>query len=163
MTLISFALPCIPGVATCFSILALRRPVPGRPHHDADGSNSPIMCGANVSPRRASLVAQTIENLTAVQETWVPSWWGRSPGGGNGNPFQYSSLENPMAREAWQATVHWGCKKLVTTERLTLSLPWGKSKLPFQGIYPTTRVPASKLHLNLSPEGPPSKHHHIAS
>lgn len=38
-----------------------------------------------------------------------------------------------------------------------------KSKLPFQGIYPTTRVPASKLHLNLSPEGPPSKHHHIAS
>ena len=120
-------------MATCFSILALRRPVPGRPHHDADGSNSPIMCGANVSPRRASLVAQTIENLTAVQETWVPSWWGRSPGGGNGNPFQYSSLENPMAREAWQATVHWGCKKLVTTERLTLSLPWGKSKLPFQG------------------------------
>ena len=30
---------------------------------------------------------------------------GRSPGKGNGNPFQYSSLENPMDR-AWQATVH---------------------------------------------------------
>ena len=26
---------------------------------------------------------------------------GRSPGGGNGNPFQYSSLENPMDRGAW--------------------------------------------------------------
>lgn len=38
-----------------------------------------------------------------------------------------------------------------------------KRKLPFQGIYPTTRVPASKPHLNLSPEGPTSKHHHIAS
>jgi len=31
---------------------------------------------------------------------------GRSPGGGNGNPFQYSCLENPMDREAWQVTVH---------------------------------------------------------
>ena len=31
---------------------------------------------------------------------------GRSPGRGNGNPFQYSSLENPMDRGAWWATVH---------------------------------------------------------
>ena len=30
---------------------------------------------------------------------------GRSPGVGNGNPFQYSCLENPIYREAWQATV----------------------------------------------------------
>ena len=30
---------------------------------------------------------------------------GRSPGGGNGNPLQNSCLENPMNREAWQATV----------------------------------------------------------
>ena len=30
----------------------------------------------------------------------------RSPGEGNGNPFQYSCLGNPMDREAWQATVH---------------------------------------------------------
>ena len=28
---------------------------------------------------------------------------GRSPGGGHGNPFQYSCLENPMDRGAWQA------------------------------------------------------------
>ena len=31
---------------------------------------------------------------------------GRSPGGGSGNPLQYSCLENPMDRGAWQATVH---------------------------------------------------------
>ena len=31
---------------------------------------------------------------------------GRSPGEGNGSPLQYSCLENPMNREAWQATVH---------------------------------------------------------
>ena len=31
---------------------------------------------------------------------------GRSSGGGYGNPLQYSCLENPMDRGAWQATVH---------------------------------------------------------
>ena len=31
---------------------------------------------------------------------------GRSPGEGNGNPLQYSFLENPMDRGAWRATVH---------------------------------------------------------
>ena len=30
----------------------------------------------------------------------------RSPGEGNGSPLQYSCLENPMDRGAWQATVH---------------------------------------------------------
>ena len=32
--------------------------------------------------------------------------WGRSPGGGNGNPLQYSGLENSMDRGAWQTIVH---------------------------------------------------------
>ena len=36
---------------------------------------------------------------------WIPGL-GRSPGGGHGNPLQYSCLENPMNRGAWQATVH---------------------------------------------------------
>ena len=31
---------------------------------------------------------------------------GRSPGGGNGNPLQYSCLENPMGRGDWGATVY---------------------------------------------------------
>ena len=30
-------------------------------------------------------------------------WWERGPGEGNGNPLQYSCLENPMDRGAWQA------------------------------------------------------------
>ena len=41
----------------------------------------------------------------------------RSPGEGNGNPLQYSCLENPMDRETWWATVH-DCKESDTTERL---------------------------------------------
>ena len=36
---------------------------------------------------------------------------GRSPGGGHGNPLQYSCLENPMDRGAWWATVHGGHKE----------------------------------------------------
>ena len=35
---------------------------------------------------------------------------GRPPGGGNGNPLQYSYLENPMDREAWKATVYGAAK-----------------------------------------------------
>ena len=35
---------------------------------------------------------------------------GRFPGGGHGNPLQYSCLENPMDRGAWRATVHWVAK-----------------------------------------------------
>ena len=35
---------------------------------------------------------------------------GRSPGGGNGNPLQYSWLDNPKDRGAWWATVHWATK-----------------------------------------------------
>ena len=33
-------------------------------------------------------------------------WWGRSPGEGNGNPFQYSCQGNSMDRGAWQVTAH---------------------------------------------------------
>ena len=35
---------------------------------------------------------------------------GRIPGEGNGNPLQYSCLENPMGRGVWQATVHRAAK-----------------------------------------------------
>ena len=41
---------------------------------------------------------------------------GRSPGGGHGNPLQYSCLENPMDRRAWWGYSPWGHKELGTTE-----------------------------------------------
>ena len=40
---------------------------------------------------------------------------GRSPGGGNGNPLQYSCLGNPADRVAWWATVHEVAGESVTT------------------------------------------------
>ena len=51
--------------------------------------------------------------------------WGRSPGERNGNPFQYSCLENSMDRGAWKSTVHGGGKESDTTEWLTLWLSVG--------------------------------------
>ena len=41
-----------------------------------------------------------------MQEMQVRFLVGKIPGGGNGNPLQYSGLGNPMDRGAWWATVH---------------------------------------------------------
>ena len=53
----------------------------------------------------------------AVDVGWIPGS-GRFPGGGNGNPLQYSCLENPMDRRDWQAKVHEEAE-LDTNEQLT--------------------------------------------
>ena len=44
---------------------------------------------------------------------------GRSPGEGNGNPLQYSCLENSVDRGAWQATVHGVAKSQTRLKRLS--------------------------------------------
>ena len=41
--------------------------------------------------------------------------WGRTPGKGNGNPLQYSCLEKPTDRGAWQVTAYGTAKELDTT------------------------------------------------
>ena len=46
---------------------------------------------------------------------------GRSPGEGNGNPLQYSCLENPMDREAWWATVQGVAKSRTRLSDLTFT------------------------------------------
>ena len=59
---------------------------------------------------RASHVVLVVKNLTAsagdVRVMDLIPGLGKFPGGTHGYPFQYSCLENPMDREAWQATVH---------------------------------------------------------
>jgi len=54
----------------------------------------------------ASLVAQSVKDLPAVQETRFDLWVGKTPGEGNGNALQYPCLENLMDRGAWWAAVH---------------------------------------------------------
>ena len=59
------------------------------------------------SALREALVAQMIKNPPASAEDLNSvSGLGRSPEGEHGNPLQYSCLENPMDRGAWQAIVH---------------------------------------------------------
>ena len=59
---------------------------------------------------RVSLVAIVVKNMPAnagdIKDMDSFPGLGRSPGGGRGNPLQYSCLENPMDRGAWRATVH---------------------------------------------------------
>ena len=58
-----------------------------------------------------------VKNLPAnAGDTGLIPGSGRSPGGGNSNPFQYSCLENPMGRGAWWVTVH-GVAESDMTER----------------------------------------------
>ena len=45
-------------------------------------------------------------NAGDVRDVGSISGLGRCPGGGHGNPLQYSCLENPTDRETWWATVH---------------------------------------------------------
>ena len=55
----------------------------------------------------ASLVSQMVKNLPAnAGDVSSILGLGRSPGEGNGNPLQYTCLENPMDRRTWWATVH---------------------------------------------------------
>ena len=68
----------------------------------------------------ASLVEQAVKNPPAnaadARDRGSIPGLGRSPGLGNGNPLQYSCLENSMERGTWQATVHRGCKESDMTE-----------------------------------------------
>ena len=55
-------------------------------------------------------MALVVKNLPAnardVRDAGSIPESGRSPGGGHGNPLQYSCLENPMDRGAWWATIN---------------------------------------------------------
>ena len=53
-----------------------------------------------------SVVKNLPTNAGDTQDVGLIPGLGRSSGGGNGRPLQYSCLENPMDRGAWQATVH---------------------------------------------------------
>ena len=63
-----------------------------------------------------SVVKNPSANAGDTRDAGSVSGSGRSPGGGYGNPLQYSCLENPMDREAWWAYSPWGFKELGMTE-----------------------------------------------
>ena len=100
------------------------------------------MAGINASPERAersltSLCGKGIgsvvwhlrkwrlqEATSFVRVTWLVQVWKgtdstQAPGGGHGNPLQYSCLENPKNRGAWQTAVHEVAKSRLRPERLS--------------------------------------------
>ena len=75
----------------------------------------------------ASQVALVVKNLPVMEETYlglIPGL-GRSPGGGHGNPLQYSYLENPHGQRSLVGYSPWGCKESSTTERLSTAQHFG--------------------------------------
>ena len=64
-----------------------------------------------------------VKNLPAIagdiREAGLIPGLGRSPGGGHGNPLQYSCLENPRGQRSLAGYSPWGHKESDTTEQLT--------------------------------------------
>ena len=58
---------------------------------------------------------------------------GRSPGGGHGNPLQYSCLENAMNRGAWRASVHRVAKNRTQLKRLRMQHALGLKESKLDG------------------------------
>ena len=91
--LLYHSLSCREKIQTCFVFF------PPVPLTEETPSSFPVSFELIVA-------AQTIKNPPAMKETQVQSESGRFPREGTGYPLQYSCLENPMDRGAWQATVH---------------------------------------------------------
>ena len=94
--------------------------ITGSERSPGEGNGSPLQssCLINIIHIGASQVALVVKNLPAnagdVKDMGSIPGLGRSPGGGYGNPLQYSCLENPMDRGAWWAAVHRVAKSWMT-------------------------------------------------
>ena len=80
-----------------------------------------------------SQVALVVKNLPAnagdaTDPGSIPGF-GRSPGGGHGNPLQYSCLENPKEGGTWWATVHRVTKSQTQLKRLSMHAAYNASCL----------------------------------
>ena len=67
---------------------------------------------------QAALVNSLANAWALRDQDWIPGW-GRFLGEGNGNPLQYSCLENPMDWGVWQATFHGVTKDRIQLRRLS--------------------------------------------
>ena len=66
------------------------------------------------------MIKNSSANAGDVKDTHWVSGSGKSPGGGHGNPFQYSYLDNPVDRGAWWATVHGVAKSQMRLKQLSM-------------------------------------------
>ena len=85
--------------------------------YDCEISHKPLYICLDIT--RVSLLAQMVKNPTAMWETWSIPGLGRSPGGGHGNPLQYSCLKNPHGRRILGGYSPQSCKETDLTEQLS--------------------------------------------
>ena len=98
---------------------------------------------------------QRLKRLPAMRETWVQSLGQEdSPGEGNGNPLQYSCLENPMDRGAWWATVHGVAKSRTRLSDFTFIL---LLHLGFSSLQEDLETFSSQYTREVAPVAPISK------
>ena len=110
---------CYPALC-CFEVSGLKGAYSGTGEHKGNklsGDSLFTIWGAHL---RGALVAQTGKEsaCNAGDPGSIPGR-GRSPGVGNGNPFQYSWLENPHGQRSLALYSPWGRKEVDKTERLT--------------------------------------------
>ena len=107
----------------------------------------PGFTGGSDGKKSASCNARDLGSVTGL---------GKSAGEGNGNPFQYSCLENPMDRETWQATVH-GVTKSWTRVRHTHTHTHTRTgyllKVPPGNSYDQSRLRDGGLKAVISEDG----------
>ena len=107
------ALPIVCKISSAYLVLCIYlQNLPGLPNPQETASPSLNTYFTWLSGKESTCNAGDVSSIP---------WLGRFPGEGNGNPLQYSCLENPMARGAWQATIHGGAKESDTTEWLFLT------------------------------------------
>ena len=131
---------------------------------------------------RASQVVLVVKNLPAkagdIRDTCSVLGAGRSPGEGHGNPLQYSCLENPMNRGAWQLQSIGSQVKVKSFSRVRIfATPWTPTRLlppwdssgkstgvgchfllrgifPTQGLNPVSPIPGRSFNLWATREAP---------
>jgi len=106
--------------------------------------------------------SDNIESACNVRDLGSIPRLGRSPGGGHGNPLQYSCLKNPRGQTSLTGCSQWGCKELDTTKQLSTaqyktkstknsdhnSLPQTRSKnkqVKGEDVSGVTEIPAKTL------------------
>ena len=93
---------------------------------------------------------EVIKNPSAdagdIRDVGLIPEWGRFPGGGHGNPLQYSCLENPMDRGVWQATAY----------EVAQSKAWLKWLSKHSTTWISLQVGSSPEHSERNPAGRPA-------